>query len=56
VAPEKYAPTPTVEVEDKAYVWNWTMTITLTPKAERTLAALEKYYDLGGAYDIALHE
>ena len=44
------------EVEDKAYVWNWTMTITLTPSAERTLAALEKYYDLGGAYDIALHE
>ena len=56
VAPENYAPAPTVEVEDRAYVWNWTMTITLTPKAERTLAALEKYYDLGGAYDIALHE
>ena len=43
-------------VEDREYTFNYTMTITLTPKAERTLAALEKYYDLGGAYDIALHE
>ena len=43
-------------VEDESYTWNYTMTITLTPKAERTLAVLEKYYDLGGAYDIALHE
>ena len=37
------------------YYWNWSMTVTLTPKAERTLAALERYYDLGGKYDIALH-
>jgi ABC-2 type transport system permease protein len=43
-------------IADEKYTWNWSMTITLTPKAERTLAALEKYYDLGGAYDIALHE
>ena len=38
------------------YYWNWNMTVTLTPKAERTMAALERYYDLGGAYDIALHD
>lgn len=38
------------------YHWNWSVTVTLTPKAERTLAALERYYDLGGAYDIALHD
>ena len=43
-------------IADVAYAWNWSMTITLTPKAERTIAALEKYYDLGGAYDLALHE
>ena len=38
------------------YYWNWSMTVTLTPKAERTMAALERYYDLGGKYDIALHD
>ena len=38
------------------YYWNWSMTVTLTPKAERTIAALERYYDLGGAYDIAHHD
>ena len=38
------------------YYWNWNMTVTLTPAAERTMAALERYYDLGGAYDIALHD
>ena len=55
---EKYVmkepvPTPT---EESAYTWNWSMTVTLTPMAERTIAALEKYSGLGGAYDIALHE
>ena len=43
-------------VDDQAYTWNYSMTITLTPKAQRTLAVLEKYYDLGGAYDLARHE
>ena len=43
-------------IDDQAYTWNYTVNITLTPKAERTLAVLEKYYDLGGAYDLALHE
>ena len=38
------------------YYWNHSMTVTLTPAAERTMAALERYYDLGGAYDIALHD
>lgn len=52
VATQEYKPT----MEDVAYTWNWSMTITLTPKAERTIAALEKYYDLGGAYELALHE
>jgi len=54
---EKYVGVNEVKptMEDVEYSWNWSMTITLTPKAERTIAALEKYYDLGGAYDIALH-
>ena len=43
----------TTEASD--YYWNFTVTVTLTPKAQRTMAALERYYDLGGAYDIALH-
>lgn len=45
-------PAPTMESE---YAWNFTLNVTLTPKAERTLAALEKYSNLGQAYDIALH-
>lgn len=55
---ERYAVSAEVKptMEDVEYSWNWGMTITLTPKAERTLAALEKYYDLGGAYDLAPHE
>jgi len=55
---EKYVGVNEVKptMEDVEYSWNWSMTITLTPKAERTIAALEKYYDLGGAYDIALHD
>jgi len=40
---------------DGKYVYNWSFTITLTPQAERTLAALEKYYDLGGAYELVEH-
>lgn len=44
-------PAPTMESE---YAWNFTLNVTLTPKAERTIAALEKYSNLGQAYDIAL--
>ena len=57
---EKYVGDPyypaTVEADENGLIWNYTMTITLTPRAERTLAVLEKYYDLGGAYDLALHD
>ena len=42
--------------EEVEYAWNWSMTITLTPDATRTIAALEKYYELGEWYDLAVHE
>jgi hypothetical protein len=42
---------------DGEHIYNWSINITLTPQAERTIAALEKYYPgLGKAYDIATHE
>ncbi len=42
---------------ESQYSWNWTMRVTLTPAAERTLAAIEKYYPgLGSAYELAAHD
>ena len=45
-----------MEKEFEYGVQDGDMTVTLTPAAERTMAALERYYDLGGAYDIAHHD
>lgn len=49
------ASTQEVPAEESEYSWNFTVTVTLTPKAERTIAALEKYSNLGQEYGIALH-
>ena len=52
-----YAPTVVSEYDqDTGLVWNRSMDITLTPDARRTIAALERYYDLGGAFDLAEHD
>lgn len=55
---EKYVATQEAPpaTEESLYSWNFTVTVTLTPKAQRTIAALEKYSDLGQAYDIALQD
>ena len=54
---ERYATTAEVKgVEPGRYTWNFSTTVTLTPKAQRTIAVLEKYSDLGKLYDIATHD